>query len=139
MTKRRTITVFLLMKENMSPEDGYGSFIGTWLDENGNVIYNISEGNNGNLRFQTWKSETWKVSIKNLRAEGGVISFDQYHFTPPSDKLKTHVSRDGQHPFSGIRCVTKLSMIDGDENAIQQTVSTPQLPEPITGILRRGN
>jgi hypothetical protein len=127
----------VLSRRTMPSDDGYDFFVGTWVDEDGNVIYRISVEEGGDLHFETWKAEPWTVSIKNLRAENGSIFFDQYHYTPPSEKLETNVDKSGEHPFSGVRCNVELSRIEGDDKAIRFTMSSIHLEEPTQGVLRK--
>ena len=121
----------------MPPGEDYTGFAGTWVAEDGDVVYEILNDENGGLRIESWSSATWQTTIKNLRAENGGLLFDQYFRTPPSEKLKTIISASGEHPFSGVRCVTELRLSENNKDVLQQNMSTINLTEPITGTLRR--
>ncbi len=127
----------VLRKARMSSEDDYTGFVGPWVNGDGDVMYEILDEGSGDLRIKTWDSETWTTVIKNVRAEGKTIFFDRYHYTPPTDKLKKHVSRDGEHPFSGVRCVTELRLVEGDDTTLQQTFSTIHTGKKLSGMLKR--
>ena len=96
-----------------------------------------SHGDSGNLRIEPRQAEEWKTVIKNVRAEGGAILFDEYRYTPPSDRLKTEMSRTGDHPFSGVRCIVELTSVHGDPEKLRHAMSTIQMSEPIVTILKR--
>ncbi len=127
----------VLSKRRMVPENGYVSFVGTWIDDDGNVLYTISDEGDGNLRFHVREFEPWTTSIKNLRAENGTVFFDQYHRPRISEELESPVSVDGEHPFSGMRRLVELSRIEGNERAIRMSMSTIQLEDPTSQVLRR--
>ncbi len=112
------------------------AFGGTWVNEEGKVVYTISAANGGRIRIEPAASEPWQIEIRNFRAGDGRILFDQYHYTPPQDELKSPSNKDGHHPFSGVRCQVSLETYPEDASAMTMTLSTFQGVTAV-GTLRR--
>ncbi len=117
--------------------DEFQRFLGTWVDDDGEIVCEIHSDDSGNLRIEPPQASEWKIEIRNVRAEGPAIFFDQYHFTPSLDGLKSPASPSGDHPFSGVRCAVELMPVDGDRDKLRYTMSAPQLNEPFATILKR--
>lgn len=117
--------------------DDLVGFVGSWINEEGGVTYEILFDDSGALRIKPSTSEVWTTAIKNVRIESQSLLFDQYNYIPAMDGLKTIMNRTGDHPFSGVRCSVELSLAGSKLNQLTSTISTIHLKKPITSILKR--
>ncbi len=112
-------------------------FIGTWVDDEGESVYVISSGPEGSINIAVPANDTWRIEIKNARVENGQIMFDAYHYMEASNDLKSPIDKSGEHPFSGVRCETILTVHSHDSSRMVYKMKTIHTPQPIVEILRR--
>lgn len=110
-------------------------FIGTWIDDEGKPVYVISSGPDGCINIASPANDTWRIEIKNTRVENGKIMFDEYHYTADRNDLKSPIDKSGEHPFSGVRCRTILTLDPNDSSRMEYSIKTIHTSEPNVGIL----
>jgi hypothetical protein len=114
------------------------AFIGDWGEtEGGPVSYQIFRRGDGRAVIQSPANDTWWCEFRDVRFEGRSLLFALYNYTPRSSGYKTDTNPQGEHPFSGLRCDTRLEIDRADTNRIHVTMTTVVTTNGITGTLVR--
>lgn len=117
------------------------SFVGQWVNEDGEVCYIITQDTEGNLKIETAPNDAWRTVLKNMRLEGKRIMLDQFSYTDPNEDYKSIIDRSGEHPFSGVRFETVLEVNPKDSNELLTTGSSVGkygiFTDPNKSVLRR--
>jgi len=112
-------------------------FVGTWTDEEGNVVVRISCESDSPVKIETTSDLTWQVVVKNVRRDGLRLMFDQYLYARPRDERKLPIGVSGERRFDGFRCRTVLALDPDDSKRMTYTLSTPLTPDAVRLRLRR--
>ena len=112
-------------------------FMGTWINDEGKHVYVISSEPDGSVNIVAPATDTWRIEIKNAVVGNGQITFDEYHYMVASNDFKSPIDKSGEHPFSGVRCETILTVNSHDLSRMDYNMKTIHTPQPIVGILRR--
>jgi hypothetical protein len=113
------------------------AFIGSWGNEDGEICYVITKGDDGKLTVEVPLNDIWMTVIKNLRIEGKTIAFDEFMYTDPSENYKSMIDKSGEHPFSGVRCKTIFEVNPNDPNELIESGTTIHTPVLTKEILRK--
>ncbi len=143
-TRRKTNIIFILLlstflfcgcpTEKKTTQKKHGAFHGHWLAEE-ELCYKITHYSGEIPIIDTPPNETWRIEIENIRIKDEELLFDQYHYMPVQEDLKTIFNPSGEHPFSGVKCETKLSVDPANPDKLKLSMKTKGIPEPTTGVL----
>ncbi|MGJ8673869.1 hypothetical protein [Rubritalea sp.] len=101
------------------------NLVGQWSSEGELAL--IIKLEDENLIFYNPPNDTWNYEISGVSQNEGVVRYTQKHYL-----------KDGSsHPFNGVPCSTQMSVSTETPDTLTYSLSSPDIPEGLSGDMQR--